>query len=320
MTCSTRDRAIDERFVRMSRDEGAIAVIVAISLVALIGVAALVVDVGSLYMERAKLQTAADSAALASAQELYRNPTNVNVVARRYVTINAPDVAVGNIAVTYPSTDKVRVSIVVPNSPLFFARIWGKGQAQVAAAATARIQTPGMAGVLPVAVGAKDVSSPTFGFASGQTYYLQEDAGPGNYGWMSLNYLPLTAEQLAGNVNKYKWKQGEVIAIFDQNGTDYPVYVNGYPDITGVKKNIPRAFQDWYDRGNRTAIFAVIPSSGPGSSNVLQVLGFVQMRLTQRPGEKGQAWAEFVRVMTEDDMVLGSYVPDMALQHVSLVQ
>jgi len=52
---------------RVSNDSGAVAVIVAILLVALVGVSAMVVDIGSLYAERRQLQNAADAAALAVA-------------------------------------------------------------------------------------------------------------------------------------------------------------------------------------------------------------------------------------------------------------
>ena len=57
---------------RVTDDSGAVAVIVAIVLVALLGVAAIVVDVGSLYAERRQLQNAADAAALAVAIDCAR--------------------------------------------------------------------------------------------------------------------------------------------------------------------------------------------------------------------------------------------------------
>jgi Flp pilus assembly protein TadG len=54
------------------RQRGAVAVLVAVTLVALIGMAALVVDMGQLYSVRDALQVATDAAALAGAQELDR--------------------------------------------------------------------------------------------------------------------------------------------------------------------------------------------------------------------------------------------------------
>src|SRR5205085_3645115 len=52
---------------RLKDDEGAISIIVAILMVALLGFGAIVVDIGSLYAERRQLQNGADSAALAVA-------------------------------------------------------------------------------------------------------------------------------------------------------------------------------------------------------------------------------------------------------------
>ncbi len=52
---------------RLSGERGATAVIVTLLLVPLLGFAAIAVDVGALYAERARLQTAADAAALAGA-------------------------------------------------------------------------------------------------------------------------------------------------------------------------------------------------------------------------------------------------------------
>lgn len=54
---------------RLDDEHGGVAVTVAILLVVLIGLGALVVDVGNLYWERRQLQNAADSAALAAAQD-----------------------------------------------------------------------------------------------------------------------------------------------------------------------------------------------------------------------------------------------------------
>jgi Flp pilus assembly protein TadG len=55
---------------RLNNDEGAIAVIVAATLVVLLGMGALVMDVGNLYWERRQLQNGADAAALAAAQDI----------------------------------------------------------------------------------------------------------------------------------------------------------------------------------------------------------------------------------------------------------
>ena len=60
------------RGARLSGERGATAVLFALLLVPLLGFAAIAVDVGSLYAERARLQVAADAAAIAVAQDCSR--------------------------------------------------------------------------------------------------------------------------------------------------------------------------------------------------------------------------------------------------------
>jgi hypothetical protein len=61
-----------------SRERGAVLVIVAVLIVALIGFAALVVDIGKLYKVRSELQNASDSAAHAGAVSLDRTAAGIN--------------------------------------------------------------------------------------------------------------------------------------------------------------------------------------------------------------------------------------------------
>jgi Flp pilus assembly protein TadG len=60
------------------RDRGGIAVIVALLMVALLGFAAIAIDVGKLYSERAQLQNGSDSAALMVAQKCAKNLADEN--------------------------------------------------------------------------------------------------------------------------------------------------------------------------------------------------------------------------------------------------
>jgi Flp pilus assembly protein TadG len=76
--------------LRRRRDEkGAISVIVAILMVALIGFGAIVIDVGSLYAERRQLQNGADSAALAVAIDCAQGSCNGAATPMGTATTNA---------------------------------------------------------------------------------------------------------------------------------------------------------------------------------------------------------------------------------------
>ncbi len=84
---------------RLSDERGATAVIVAISLTALIGMAAFAIDVGALYGERRELQSGADAGALAVAEDCALGKPcttgTANTTAGTYASSNANDGAAG---------------------------------------------------------------------------------------------------------------------------------------------------------------------------------------------------------------------------------
>jgi hypothetical protein len=86
------------RRVRAGDESGAVAVMVGICLVMLIGFAAISVDVGGMYLERRELQNGADAAALAVALDCANNPTSAECtdagarpIAESYANSNARD-------------------------------------------------------------------------------------------------------------------------------------------------------------------------------------------------------------------------------------
>jgi Flp pilus assembly protein TadG len=129
------------------REGGAIAVIVAVLMVALLGFAALAIDTGQVAAEKAQLQNGADAAALAIAQSCSKTPATCNgatasALATKYVPINTNDRA-GVVASGSPilntAAGTVRVDTSTPGTglALTFARIWGSSSIAVQATATA---------------------------------------------------------------------------------------------------------------------------------------------------------------------------------------
>jgi hypothetical protein len=74
-------------------ERGSVAVLLALALTALLGFAALVVDVGLSWAARAEAQTAADAAALAGAARLGDGPAGVVAAVRQYLDANVPGLA-----------------------------------------------------------------------------------------------------------------------------------------------------------------------------------------------------------------------------------
>lgn len=123
---------------RLRDERGAVAIIVAALIAALIGVLALVADVGMLYQQRRQLQTAVDAAALAAAMEVAegRGTTAARTVGTSYVDENRGATAPANTTVGFPSATQVRVAATIDRD-LFFARIFGRTTEDIGAAATA---------------------------------------------------------------------------------------------------------------------------------------------------------------------------------------
>jgi Flp pilus assembly protein TadG len=120
------------------RDEsGAIAIVVAVLFAALIGCAALAVDLGYLYAERAQAQVAADAGALAAASYLPDDMAGAQTAGREYVAQNLPNAT----AVVTPgfegNPNNVEVKVRL-QAPTFFARIFGIDSAGVGASAVAQ--------------------------------------------------------------------------------------------------------------------------------------------------------------------------------------
>ncbi|MDA2916795.1 pilus assembly protein TadG-related protein, partial [Nitrospinae bacterium AH_259_B05_G02_I21] len=98
------------------RDErGVIAVIAVLLLTAMVGMAALVVDLGWLYVVRSELQNGADAGAMAGVVELALNgPTDAEAMAVAYAIrpanfhLTQPPPGPGAVAVSFPGTDQVR--------------------------------------------------------------------------------------------------------------------------------------------------------------------------------------------------------------------
>jgi hypothetical protein len=122
-------------------------------LTVLVGMAALVVDVGSWYRADRKLQANADAAALAGAQELPANSAAAQASALEYAGTNDGGLEADDVKFrqTVVPNDTIEVTTDRP-SPGFFAQLFGRSSVDVRAKAAAR------AGVLGSAVGAAPIA------------------------------------------------------------------------------------------------------------------------------------------------------------------
>jgi Flp pilus assembly protein TadG len=169
------------------REKGQVAVIVAFLIVCFMGMAALSIDVGSLYQERRHVQTVADSAALAGAQDLPENPDEAIQTAIIYADLNGINITEADVDIsqTYVLNDTIRVNPKDIEAQLFFAPVLDIDSATVNAAATAVAGAPiSMNGLMPWALPINEYPE---GIEYGEIYDLK--VGPNEKeepGWFQL--------------------------------------------------------------------------------------------------------------------------------------
>ena len=159
MFMSNRKIAIQRR----PEECGQTIVLVAIALVSLLGMAALAIDVTTLYVARGEMQRAADAAALAGAKAFVdsgittdtANATRqamaqtmatsvINSILAQNKISGAPPVLAAAPAFdfTRPGNPQISVTLQRTNLPTFFARIWGTKLVTVTASAIAEAYNP----------------------------------------------------------------------------------------------------------------------------------------------------------------------------------
>lgn len=181
-----------------ARDEqGAVAVIVALMMVVLLGFAAITIDIGRLYAEKAELQNGADAAALAIAQDCAAgNCGNISASAASLAGSNTKDgyatakpvVADGTVTVETGTLNKDGSTTL----DFFFAPVLGISDGGASARAAAGWGSPASGpAVLPMAF-SKCQFDPAL---SGTVRLIEHDAGPsctgkagntipGGFGWL----------------------------------------------------------------------------------------------------------------------------------------
>lgn len=178
-------------------ERGAIAVLVALLLVVLLGFAALAVDAGMLYSERAQVQNGSDAAALAVAQKCAANTSDPNCsttsqIASDIANKNAND-GLNNIKSINLDLANRKVTVTAgaqqaggaPNAvSLFFARVLGVNSTSVVTSSSVQWGSP-VAGTtaFPLAFSICQVQ----GYIGGALQLLQDHSSGAN---PSCNYGP----------------------------------------------------------------------------------------------------------------------------------
>src|SRR5919199_3000277 len=161
---------------------------------ALLGMAALVLDVGSWFRAHRNLQATADAAALAGAQALPTDPGQASALASQYASKNQPALAgmSVNFASDITSNDTIKVHVQKPAEGLF-SKVFGIDTVDEGASATARVE--GMKSALyvaPIVVNKKhpmlnNCGGPCYGPNYSTTIPVAGTGAPGAFGLVNLD-------------------------------------------------------------------------------------------------------------------------------------
>lgn len=285
-------------------EKGSALILIATALTLLVGLAALVIDVGMLYAKRLHLQNVADAAALAGAQEIFLDLGNPEEVALAYAVTNG--VMPEEVKVNVNSSNKSITVEVAETRPLFFARVLGEEQSQVMASSTAQAQAITSAqGVIPLAI--ENVN-----FEYNRLYNLKTGSpslGSGEFGALSLG---------GNGANRYeknfKYGYEGTIRVGDIIETETG-NMSG-PTIEGVEYRMnqdPSSSIYDFDRDSPRLVTIPVFEPLPGHENQLskvKIVGFASFFIVggTKHGNESNVKGYFVEtVMTGDSSAAQTY-------------
>lgn len=279
------------RLKPLRNEKGAVAVLIGISLVTFMSLFALSVDLGHIFVTKAELQNAADSAALAAVVEL-RNGTEAarqkalafgesHGVAGSYIDIEPADVVFGHLNI---NTNEFQANALpingvevnarktegAPSGPLalFFARLFNKDFSNVRALSLA-VLDPRVIGVrgknrlLPYSVVNFVVDQNLDGsYDIGGTLNIHpRNDAPGNFGFLDLdggsNDVVELREYIENGYDKdFTIPPGGSIEVWGSTGIEGNSLLNSFQVIVGEEVFLP--VHNWVIGEGDNAIFNVI--------------------------------------------------------------
>ncbi len=286
---------------RIRGESGQALVFVAVILTALVGMAALVVDVGSWFHAQRKLQTAADAAALAGAQHLPTEQSTAQTVALDYAQRNYSGIAAP--AVTFPNAATIDVAAEADTPGIFapvldaafdIVTVHAKAQAQVSAPEKLK-------DVAPVGIYKDYACIVTNPSCFGTTVVLGFDEdNPYDPTKSKFGLLDLDRDGSAGTGDMKDWLT-----------TGYPDYLpidTTYPPANGEKNGIKTQLQD-AATAHRVLLFPIYDTATASGYHVIGWAAFVIDDIGKWAGKEHVLTGHFVTFIATD-LAAGNPITD----------
>ncbi len=252
-----------------SLNKGSSTVIAAIAVSLIFGCTSLVVDAGILYLEKARLSSSVDAAALAGVQELASNPAYCENKIMEY--LNANSGTVDSVTVTVDEAARTVNITAAKNCSMFFARMFGITTQPVSFSAGAIIQNiSAVSGAKPFAVGKQD-------FQYGQLYTLKEGASgayEGNFHCLSLGGSGSSVYSY-NLINGYDGTVNAGDLIDTEPGNMAQPTRKGIETLIGGCTHTPQCTHNYYNRKcQRIMLVPVVETTEVSGRSCVRVEGF----------------------------------------------
>jgi Flp pilus assembly protein TadG len=308
-----RKQRIRSRVRALGAGEAGQAVVLSVVwMTVLLGMAGLVIDVGSWYRSQRNLQSQADASALAGAQELPAHTATAGGLAQTYGQKNGIAVAAGDISITGALVPNDSITVKVNKAaPTFFTRLFGITTVPVRAEATARSDLMGAAKwVAPIVV---NISHPMLSgkgcpcFETPTTIPLGKAGAPGAFDLIDLDNGKGNGASTLGN--------------WIQNGYDGYLGLGPYSSNTGAKFNSSNVEDALTARLGTVLMFPVYDTlTGNGTNATYNVIAWVGFRLSSftASGNSGSLTGVFTEITWEGLPATTNTEPSLGARVVTL--
>ena len=274
-------------------DRGQATVLTLVFLVVLLGMAALVLDIGSWYRADRATQSTADAAALAGAQALPSSTTNANTLSLQYVTKNGGGSPSVTFSTKYVTNDTVKVNVTKPAQGVF-TKLFGVRTVTVGSHASARASLMDQAKyVAPIGVNILNpklkgtTTCPCFGSTNLTVLPLGKTGAPGAFDLLNID-------------SSHGGTGPSILADWILHGYDGYLSLGDYFSDAGAKWNSSQVQDALNARDNTELLFPVydtIKGSGAGAQyHVIAWVGF-HMTAHEEHGSTGSITGWFTEVV-----------------------
>jgi secretion/DNA translocation related TadE-like protein len=257
---------------RTKNQRGQATVLSLVFMVVLLGMAALVLDIGSWYRADRSTQSTADAAALAGAQALPDDTAQASSLATQYASKNGGGLQSVTFSSSIGSNDTITVQIKKPATGVF-TKLFGVSSVNVGSKASARTALVSQAKyVAPIAVKnthpmLSNPGCPCFGQQNETTIPVGSTGAPGAFAMVNL----LNSQGTSG---------ASTLADWIQNGFPDYLPIGGYMSDPGVKFNANQIQDALTQRIGTDLLFPVYDTlTGQGSNAEYHVIGWAAFHL-----------------------------------------